>query len=135
MRRFFCPSSVNAQRQRGFPMPLGADETRAFAGRPLRNDVPMQSGPIRVQPGRSDMGARGYVNIFGQVGTNPIGAGVVAMNRPQPFYGPAGEYVENTIFWVSQAIPTSIPQGPLVSPATMAALLGAVNVQAAVRTA
>lgn len=131
-RRWFSPGSCSSQRQRGFPMPLGQDETREASGRPLRPTM-AQSFPIFVHPARSDMGARGVVSLFGQTFVNPIGAGVYAPNRPQASYGIAGQYVDHTIFWAQQTIPTTIPMGPLTSPAELAALLGIVNVQAALR--
>lgn len=133
-RRWFRPASCNSQRQRGFPMPLGDDETRAAAGRPFRQ-VPMQSGPIFVQPQRNDLGAAGVVTVMGQIATNPIGAGICVPNRPQYSYGIAAQYIQGVMFWAQQTIPTTIPMGPLTSPAEMAALLGTVNVQAAVRVA
>src|SRR5690348_9199441 len=114
-RAFFLPAQSAAQRQRGFPSPLNAQESRAAYGCYFRN-VPPFGGRIMVQPRRNDMGAAGFVNNFGQVFVNPIGAGVVALNRPQASYGKAGEYINHTIFWSQQTIPTTIPLGPLVSP-------------------
>ncbi len=132
VRSWFRPASP-AGGQRGFGTPLGVRETRQAAGQPW----PLMPGygyAIPSQTSRSDMGADGTVNSFGKVLTNPIGAGVVACYRPQASYGMAGQYIDHTIFWASQTIPTTIPLGPLVSPQTLAALLGTVNVQAAVRT-
>lgn len=78
-------------------------------------------------------GANRYVPQTGYVLTNPIGAGVVAMQRPQASYGPAGEYIDGDIFWTSQSIPTSVGLAGLVSPEQLEALVGTMNVQAMVR--
>lgn len=69
---------------------------------------------------------------FGQLGSNPIGAGVVATARPQASYGPAGQYEAGTIFWTAQDIPTSVTLNGLLSPQQMAELLAG-NVKAAYR--
>lgn len=132
-RSWFMPGSCSAQRQRGFPVPQAMDQTRKAAGAGLIQ-VMMQSFPIFVRPPRNTLGAAGAVANFGQVGTNPIGAGVYVPHRPQASYGIAGQYIDHTIFWASQTIPTSIPISGLTDPAVLAALLGSVNVQAAVRT-
>lgn len=70
---------------------------------------------------------------YGKVLTNPIGAGVVALFRPQASYGQAAQYYNGAIWWTPQAIPTSIPTQGLTSPAAMRELLGDLYVQAAVR--
>jgi hypothetical protein len=132
-RAWFLPGVSAQQRQRGFPSPLNAQETRAANGAPLRQ-VPPFGGVVMAMPRRNDIGAAGYVPNFGRPLVNPIGAGIYAPNRPQASYGSAGQYVNHTIFWAQQTIPTTIPLGPLVSPQTLKALLGTVNVQAAVRT-
>lgn len=131
-RSWFAPEQCRSQAQRGYPMPLNGCETRAAAGQPWA-DMSGFGGSIAVMPRREDMGAAGFVQNFGKVLTNPIGAGVVALHRPQASYGVAGQYVAHTIFWASQTIPTSIPHGSLVSPQQMLDLLGTVNVQAAMR--
>lgn len=130
-RSFFPPPSPS-RTQRGFPMPGGQPETRAAAGMPWPLVAPF-GGVIMVQPRRSDMGAAGFVMNFGKVLTDPIGAGVVAPHRPQAYYGQAGQYIDHTIFWAQRTIPTTIPLGPLTTPAELQALLGRVNVQAAIR--
>jgi hypothetical protein len=70
---------------------------------------------------------------FGKVLTNPIGAGVVALHRPQASYGQAAQYYAGTIWWTPQAIPTSVNLSGLTSPDALAAILGPLYVQAAVR--
>lgn len=133
-RAWFLPAVSAQQRQRGFPSPLNAEETRAANGAAFGN-VPPFGGVVMAMPRRNDLGAAGFVPNFGRPLVNPIGAGVVALHRPQASYGSSGQYVDHTIFWATQTIPTTIPMGPLVSPQTMQALLGTINVQAAVRTA
>ncbi len=78
-------------------------------------------------------GAAAYVPITGKVLTNPIGAGIVAMQRPQASYGPAGEYINGAIWWTSQQVPTTVDLNGLISPEQIAALVGDMNVQAMVR--
>lgn len=70
---------------------------------------------------------------FGKVLTNPIGAGVVALHRPQASYGQAAQYVAGTIWWTPQGIPTSVNLQGLTSPEALAAVLGPLYVQAAIR--
>jgi hypothetical protein len=127
----FQPGVDATQAQRGTPQPEGFDQMR---NPPWSHRAPF-GGTIFCAPRRSDMGAAGYVSNFGLLFTNPIGAGIVAPNRPQASYGLAGQYIAHTIFWAQQTIPTSIQMGPLTSPDVMLALLGTVNIQAAMRTA
>lgn len=120
-----------ASQQRGFAEPQNALEHRPPGAMP---NVP----PIYGEVGYNwtpyySRGAAAYVPITGKVLTNPIGAGVVALHRPQASYGPGGEYIDHQIWWTSQAIPTSVGMQGLTNPADLAALLGQVNVQAAVR--
>jgi hypothetical protein len=133
-RAYFLPAQSPAQAQRGFPAPLNQTETRAAYGQPFGNVAPF-GGKILVQPRRRDLGASGYVPNFGKPFSNPIGAGVVALNRPQPSYGISSEYIAHALFWSSQTIPTTIPMGPLVSRDTMQALLGTINIKAVLPTA
>jgi hypothetical protein len=81
-----------------------------------------------------DRGAAAVVQNFGKVLTNPIGAGIVALNRPQASYGRASEYHYGSLWWTSQNIPTSVDLTSLVSADDLSAALGPLNVQAAVRT-
>jgi hypothetical protein len=93
----------------------------------------MQSRPFFVRGPRFSEGTQRDVPNVGQVYSNPIGAGVVARYRPQASYGQAAQYYAGTIWWTPQAIPTSVNLSGLTSPASLAALLGPMNVQAAVR--
>lgn len=129
-RRWFSPGTVSSQRQRGFPMPLGAGEER----NPPWEQYGAFGGVWFGIPRRNDLGAAGFTPNFGTVFVNPIGAGVVALHRPQASYGLAGQYIEHIIFWAQQTIPTSVKLGALTTPQEMQALLGTINVQAAVRT-
>lgn len=78
-------------------------------------------------------GADAFVPITGKVLYNPIGAGVVAMQRPQASYGPSGEYIDSQIFWKSQSVPTTVDLNGLLGPEQIEALVGSMNVQAMVR--
>lgn len=120
-----------ASKQRGFAEPQNALEHRPPGSMP---NVPPINGEVGYNwtPYYS-RGAAAYVPITGKVLTNPIGAGVVALHRPQASYGPGGEYVDHQIWWTSQAIPTSVNLQGLTNPDELAALLGQINVQAAVR--
>lgn len=130
-RSWFLPSSPQSM-QRGFPTPQNAAQRRPP---PWRNDVAPWGGVIQLLTRRFDRGAAAYAPNFGRINNNPIGAGIVAPNMPHASYGMSARYVNHTIFWVSQSIPTSVPMSGLQGPDQMAALLGTVNVQAAVRTA
>jgi hypothetical protein len=81
-----------------------------------------------------DRGAEAYSPITGKVLYNPIGAGIVAMYRPQASYGPSGDYENGSIWWRSQLIPTSVELTELEMPEDLAEILGPINVQAVVRT-
>ena len=113
----------------GYPVPLGGPDRRS----PPAVQVPMFGGVMQVAGPLWDQGAAGYAPQFGQVLSNPIGAGIVTRARPQASYGPAGQYVNGYIWWVPQTVPTSLQLGGLTSPQELQALLGTVNVQAAVR--
>ncbi len=129
-RTWFKPSNPTSE-QRGMP-PAGSPEQMRPAGS-MPNEAPIYGRNIEVLTPYYDRGAAAYVQNYGKVLTNPIGAGIVALNRPQASYGPAAEYHNGSIWWTSQAIPTSVGMTGLTSPAVMEALLGMVNVQAAVR--
>ena len=100
----------------------------------MPNTPPAYGLPIFVETPYYDRGAAAFVPNFGKVLTNPIGAGVVALHRPQASYGPSAEYENGALWWVSQAVPTSIGLQGLTDPDTLAALLGQTSVQAVVRT-
>lgn len=100
----------------------------------MPNIPPMSGRAIEVWTPYYDRGAAAYVQNFGKVLTNPIGAGVVASHRPQASYGPAAQYFNGILFWANQVIPTSINLQGLTQPEVLAAILGNLNVQAAVRT-
>jgi len=82
-----------------------------------------------------DRGAAAFVQNYGKVTVNPIGAGVQVMDRPMASYGVSAEYHNGSIWWTPQNIPTSIPGQSLTNPEDLSAALGPINVQAAVRFA
>lgn len=130
-RSWFRPASPSGG-QRGYPAPEAAGQERPPGSMPT---IPQIFGGVIQKFTRPfSRGAAAFVPNFGRVLTNPIGAGVVALNRPQAFYGPAGQYENGAIWWTSQAVPTSIGMQGLTDPQTLQALLGQTNVQAVVRT-
>lgn len=131
-RRSFFGAARPRGEQRGFPEPFNAGQRRPDGSMP---NVPAYSGlPTPVTTPYFSRGAAATVQNYGKVLTNPIGAGVVAQHRPQASYGSAAQYVNGAIWWTSQAIPTTVNLQGLTSPADLAAVLGPVYVQAAIRT-
>lgn len=128
-RSFFA--SKPSSRQRGFPSPENPAQRRPEGSMP--NAVPQSGRAVEVWTPYYDRGAAAFVQNFGKVLTNPIGAGVVAPYRPQASYGPAGEYVNGAIWWVSQAVPTTVGLQGLSSPDVLASLLSETEVQAVIR--
>lgn len=120
----------NSSVQRGGPVPMGQDQAR----NPPFSLLPPFGNFIQVLTRRFDRGAAAYSAVTGVVTYDPIGDGVVAKFRPPTIMGPAGQYVDGSIFWNVQSTPTSVGLGPLLTPQIMQALLGNTNVQAAVRT-
>lgn len=128
---FFQPASP-AGGQRGYPEPNGGAQRRPAGSMP---NIQTPDGlNHEVYTPYFSRGAAAYVQNYGKVLTNPIGAGVVARYRPQASYGPAAQYVNGAIWWTSQAIPTSVNLQGLTDPAALLAILGRTNVQAVVRT-
>jgi hypothetical protein len=126
------PSNPVGDQQRGFPAPLSKGQQRPGGRMPNQPIAYGLANPVRGPVW--DHGAADWVQNFGKVLSNPIGAGIAVNYRPQSSYGGAAQYVNGALWWSSQTIPTSIPTQSLTDPATLAALLGTVNVQAVVRT-
>ncbi len=122
-----------ASEQRGFAEPQNALEHRPPGSMP--NEPPIFGNVYQNYTPYYSRGAAAYVPNFGYVLTNPIGAGVVALQRPQAFYGPAAEYQDGSIWWTSQAVPTAVHLQGLTNPHELAALLSQMEVQAVVRVA
>lgn len=118
--------------QRGFPTPNDPNQRRP---RGLMYAIAkMFGGVYQHETPYYDRGAAAFVPNFGYVLTNPIGAGVVALHRPQASYGGAAQYANGALWWTSQAIPTSINLQGLTTPNELNDLLDSVQVQAVVRT-
>lgn len=130
-RSWFRPGGATGGQQ-GFAPPEDGGQRRPPSSMP--NRPPQYGGNIEVWTPYFSRGAAAYVQNYGKVLTNPIGAGVVAMHRPQASYGPAAQYANGAIWWTSQAIPTSVNLQGLTDPAALAAYLGPINVQAVIRT-
>lgn len=130
--RSFLNSFLGANVQRGMPEPQNALEHRPVGSMP--NHPIVQSRPWTTTTPYYDRGAAAVVQNFGKVLTNPIGAGVVALHRPQASYGRSSEYHYGALWWTAQNIPTSVDFTSLVSAEDLSDALGPLNVQAAVRT-
>lgn len=117
--------------QAGQPEPYGALQMRPPGSMP--NKAPIDGITDFNWTPEYSRGADAFVPQTGYVLTNPIGAGIVAMQRPQASYGPAGQYVDGDIFWTAQSIPTTVELSGLLGPEQVAALVGNMNVQAMVR--
>lgn len=121
----------NAGKQRGFPSPLNRGEARPDGSMPNR---PAQYGRnVEVYTPYYDRGAAAFVQNYGKVLYNPIGGGIPVTHRPQASYGPAADYVKGALWWVSQAVPTSVGLQGLTDPRTLGALLSRTTVQGVVR--
>jgi hypothetical protein len=130
--RSFFDSFLGGNAQRGMPEPQNTAQHRPAGSMP--NHPIVQALPWTTTTPYYDRGAAAVVQNFGKVLTNPIGAGIVALNRPQASYGRASEYHYGSLWWTSQNIPTSVDLTSLVSADDLSAALGPLNVQAAVRT-
>lgn len=117
--------------QAGQPEPFNALQHRPPGSMP--NEPPIMGEVVQVYTPYYSRGAAAYVPNTGKVLTNPIGAGVVAMQRPQSSYGPSGQYVDHSIWWTSQAVPTTVDLNGLLSAEQVQALVGNMSVQAMVR--
>ena len=115
-----------AGEQRGFPVPLAPLQSRPPGSMP--NVPPIFGGHRDTVTPFYDRGAAAVVPYFGRVLTNPIGAGRVALSRPQASYGGSPQYDNGAIWWVSQAIPTSLSLSGLTSAEELNALLGNMQV-------
>lgn len=131
--RTASPPAATVAGQQGFPA-VESDPQRRPPGS-MPNVPPLQPAQaIMVWTPYYDRGADAYVPNYGKVLYNPIGAGVVALYRPQASYGPAGQYINDAIWWTSQAIPTSVNLQGLTDPFGLAEILDDIEVQAVVRT-
>src|SRR5579862_9323961 len=124
----------NADVSRGMPAPQTRAQSRGgeVVGH-LPGDPAAFGGYLTHEYPYFSRGTAALAPQFGQVSYNPIGAGVVANHRVQASYGPAAQYENGEIFWTSQAIPTSVNLIGLTNPDVLAAVLGPIRVQAAVR--
>lgn len=127
-RSFFQPSGHQGT-QAGQPAPGGPGQGREGWGPGVAPD----GRPMYVRGPRFSEGTARDVPNYGKVLVNPIGAGIVALHRPQASYGQAAQYYAGTIWWTPQAIPTSINMQGLTSPKALEAVLGPLYVQAAIR--
>jgi hypothetical protein len=130
-RTFFKPGGPTGGQQ-GFA-PVENEAQRRPPGS-MPNAPPIYGMPIFTETPYYDRGAAAFVPNFGKVLFNPIGAGIVALQRPQASYGGAAQYFDGMLFWTSQVIPTSINLQGLTDPEEMAAILNGIDIQAVMRT-
>lgn len=121
--------------QRGGPSPGNAAQARPAGSMPNAFFRDFFGGPpLEIETPYFSRGAAAYVPQFGVVPTNPIGAGIFAPFRPRPYYAAPGTYEADQLFWLSQAIPTTVRLQGLSNADALAAVLGPTYVKAAVRT-
>lgn len=118
--------------QQGFASPENADQQRPKGSMP--NAPPIYGTNIEVWTPYYDRGADAFVQNYGKVLTNPIGAGIVALHRPMASYGQSATYENGAIWWTSQVIPTTINLQGLTDPEALSEIVGSINVEAMVRT-
>lgn len=118
--------------QRGFPAPEAPEQARPRGSMP--NGQTPFGGVYQHETPYYSRGAAAFVPNFGLVLTNPIGAGVQALYRPQASYGPAAQYDNGAIWWTSQAIPTSVNLQGLQDPAALEAILSDFHVYGEIQT-
>ena len=132
-RSWLKPASPRGGQQ-GMAPPLDDSQRRPTSGpNSMYNDPPQYGGNIAVYTPYYSRGAAAYVQNFGKILYNPIGAGVVALNRPQASYGPSGQFIDGEIFWTSQVIPTTITPQSLTDPEQLADILDPLTVYAVAR--
>jgi hypothetical protein len=118
--------------QQGFPPVEDAAQARPPGSMP--NVPPIHGEAIMVWTPYYDRGAAAYVPNYGKLLVNPIGAGIVALSRPQATYGRAAQYLNGALWWTSQDIPTSVNLQGLTDPYALAAILDDIEIEAVVRT-
>jgi hypothetical protein len=130
-RALFTPAQAS---QRGAPPP-NAPDMRRPAGSFDQNPAGYQPDGLNHPHYTREFsrGAPGVVQEYGKVLVNPIGSGVVVRHRPQASYGPAAQYVNGSIWWTTQAVPTSVNLQGLTDPRVLEQVLGPIMVQAAIR--
>lgn len=132
-RSWFGVTLGRENTQRGFAEPGAGEQIRPKGSMP--NKPPVYGNSIPVYTPYYDRGADAYVQNYGKVLYNPIGAGIAVNHRPSASYGQSAQYINGQIWWTSQAVPTSVGLQGLSSPAVLQALLGRMSVQAVVREA
>lgn len=130
-KRSFFPQAAGASAQRGMPAPENQCQARPAGSMP--NRPPVYGEAIEVYTDYYSRGAAAFVQNYGKILTNPIGAGIAVNHRPSASYGQSAQFVNGSIWWTSQAVPTSVGLQGLTSPQVLAALLGRMSVEAVVR--
>jgi hypothetical protein len=97
---------------------------------PRGADTMAQGWPVWLQSRPYSRGAAAYSPKFGQLATNPIGAGIYAPYKLPVIAGPGARYQFGAIWFDVQTIPTSINFSPTMSSQSVAALLATSSVSA-----
>lgn len=130
-RTWTDPGSPDGE-QRGFGAALSWLQRRPKGSMPARQAPYGEALPVETP--YYSRGAAAFVQNYGKVLTNPIGAGIVANHRPMASYGGAAQYADGAIWWTSQAVPTTINMQGLTDPATLAEVIDPIYLEAMVRT-
>lgn len=119
------PMADPVENQRGFPAPQGASQ--AYAPGQLTNPVPDGRQYYR-ETRQFSRGAQRWAPVTGYVLESPNpGVPVTAKPNVVPRY-PLGQYVNNTIFWANQVIPTTVRLQGLQTEKAVAAILSTFQV-------
>lgn len=117
--------------RRGFPTAEDALQERPDGSMPARQ--PINGLNTEVYTPYYSRGSAAFVQNYGQLLYNPIGAGNPVPSPIQASYGQAAQYINGVAYWANQVIPTSVNLQGLQTGAALEAVLGTLNVQAAVR--
>lgn len=128
-RRTWSNPASPAGSNRGMPSPLNDRQARPAGD--FTPQVAQGTGPGWSRTPYYSMGAGEFAPQFGQVLTNPIGAGIVVSSPMAAESGQAAEYVNGVIYFATQNIPTSLNFQGLTDPEALAAILGPIYIEAA----
>lgn len=104
---------------RGHPQALSHWQRRPVLAAPAAP----QPFPYWLQSRPYDRGAAAFAPKFGNIGVNPIGAGIYAPYKLPPIAGPGARYQAAAIWFDVQTIPTSLLMNPTIPVETVNALI------------
>jgi len=118
--------AVQSSLMRGTPGALTWWQKRA----PRGPATVAQGGPVYLHSRPYSRGAGAFSPKFGQLATNPIGAGIYAPYKLPVIAGPGARYEFAAIWFNVQAIPTTIRMSPTMPQESVNALLATSHVAA-----